>query len=259
MVRARDDGCWPFGSHMDTSGPCELMLRYSPCLGVSLFRGSHRTSGLPPADAFALAGGGDLCGAFRCRPTSPPWRVSGCVIGIREIFVFEYQTQGLPREFATMVRPDMRQCTRQGASRQERDGGIGSRTLSHFGWSLAEPGQGGRGTRDDRAQGGGGVDPRCLIQHATTYSKSRSRDVLFVVMASHVPPDVFDEVLIRWVVCFQDYGRGGDQAVSQENIDCLSHASSLISSAPFAQASNRYQQLGDHWSPEEHPPIAPSA
>jgi hypothetical protein len=50
-------------------------------------------------------------------------------------------------------------------------------------------------------------------------------------MAPHVSPDVIYEVLIGWIVRFQNYGIGGDQAVSQENIDGLSHASSPISSA----------------------------
>jgi hypothetical protein len=63
-VRERDDGCRPFGADIHASEPCELMPRYSPCLRVSLFRGNHRTSGLPHADQFALAGGGDFAEHF---------------------------------------------------------------------------------------------------------------------------------------------------------------------------------------------------
>jgi hypothetical protein len=66
-----------------------------------------------------------------------------------------------------------------------------------------------------------------LIQHAT-HSKSRGRDVFFAVVAPHVPADVLDEVLIRWVRRFQDYWIRSDQAVPQENIDRLPHTNSPI-------------------------------
>jgi hypothetical protein len=47
-------------------------------------------------------------------------------------------------------------------------------------------------------------------------------------MAPHVSPDVLDEVLIRWIDRFQNYGIRSDQTVSQENIDGLPHTNSPI-------------------------------
>ena len=66
-----------------------------------------------------------------------------------------------------------------------------------------------------------------LIQHAAD-NESGDCDFVLAVVAPHISSDVLDEVLIRWIVGFQDYGIRSDQAVPQENIDRLPQTNGTI-------------------------------
>jgi hypothetical protein len=84
-------------------GPANYCRGTVRAWGLPLGATSTHQQDLPHARAFALAGAGDFVGHFWYRARRPALAVerpicstSVCVIGIREIFVFEYQPQRLP-------------------------------------------------------------------------------------------------------------------------------------------------------------------